>query len=221
MKQKHGLGKILIITLIILIILRIIFYFTDQGKLLSFISGIYQDYGIIILFISGIIEATIILGLYFPGSSIILLGATLAGAKVIGLPAVIIWTTLGIIIALSLDYYLGFTGGAKFFSKYGLEKSILKMRQRIEKSWLIYIWGAVHPNLAAVIAISAGIMKVNFKKFIILMILGQFFWSTFWGLIFYFFGLAFLNKMMLFIGILVALFLAYEISRIFWPKNSD
>lgn len=219
MKKKRSFWPLLIATTIILIVLRIVFYFFNQDDLIKFLSVFYGQYGPLILFVSGIIEAIVLVGLYYPGSTIILLGATLAGAKIISLPEVILWSSLGLIIGYIIDYYFGLKGGEKLLVNSGLYEPLQKARDQAEKSKLIYLWSTVHPNIAAVAATVLGSMKVNFTNFLMLITLSQFFWSTFWGLIFYFFGMILLGKIAIFVGIIITILFVLEIIKIFLPKH--
>lgn len=219
MKNKQLL-KLIIASVTIIILTKICFsYFISFNEFIKFLSDIYVNHGPLILFLSGFIESIILVGLYFPGSTIILLGATLAGAGIISLPSVIVWTTLGILLAYSLNYWLGKVGGDKFLKKFGLEETVNQARGKAEKSNLIYLWSTAHPNIGAVVAVALGIMKVNFVKFILQMTLTQFFWSTFWGVIFYFFGLALLNKIAIVTGIVIGIMLLFELYKVFLPKH--
>lgn len=220
MKQNHSFLKFIIITVVILVVSRICFtYFVDFNHFISFISSIYADHGPLILVLAGFIEAIVLVGLYFPGSTIILLGATLAGAGVISLPAVIIWTTVGLVAGYTLNYWLGRLGGEPIFTKFGLKQSIEKARLNAQKSKLIYLWSTFHPNIAAVAAVALGAMKVNFTKFILAMTVSQFFWSSFWGVLFFYFGMVLLGKIAIVVAVVVIGMLMLELAKIIWPKK--
>lgn len=221
MKQNHSILKFIIIALVILIISRICFtYFVNFNEFISFISSVYADHGPLILILAGFIEAIVLVGLYFPGSTIILLGATLAGAGVISLPAVIIWTTLGLVAGYILNYWLGRFGGEPFFEKFSLNESIEKARGSAQKSNLIYLWSTFHPNIAAVASVALGAMKVNFTKFILAMAVSQLFWSSFWGVLFFYFGMVLLGKIAIVVAVVVIGMLMLEFAKIIWPKKS-
>lgn len=220
MKTKHSFWPLLIATVVILVVLRILFYFFNQNDLINYLSVFYSRYGALILFFSGIIEGLVLIGLYYPGSTIILLGATLAGAKIISLPEVVLWASLGLLAAYAINYWFGFNGGEKILARSGLYEPLEKAKSQAEKSKLIYLWSTVHPNVAAIMSVVLGTMKVNFLKFITLSTLGQFFWSTFWGIIFYFFGMVLLGKIAFVVGTLIAILFIYELVKIFMPKKS-
>jgi len=216
MRLTHAQKKLLFLGLylvVILIGLRLLFYYCiDFKTIIEFLSVNFRDFGAIILLLSSLIEGLVVVGLYFPGSTIILLGATLAGAGVLPLWSVILWTTLGLIIPYLINYWLGLKGGEKFLEKIGFKGSE-KLRTHIEKSNLSYLWVTFHPNIAAVAAVIMGVLKVDIKKALIGLVLGQFFWSTFWGLCFYFFGMYIFNRIALFAIVIIALGLIWEILR--------
>ncbi len=209
--------KKLVITIIYLAILliavRIVFkYLVDFNLVIAFLSDNYRNYGPIILLLSGLIEGIVVIGLYFPGSTIILLGATLAGISVLPLWSVILWTTLGLTFAYIINFQLGLKGGKKFLEKVGFSRSS-KLRSHIEKSNIAYLWITFHPNIAAFAAVVMGVLRVDAKKALFGLILGQIFWSTFWGLIFYYFGMYIFNRIAFFAIIFIAAGLIWEIFR--------
>jgi len=222
MKNNIHLYKLIAFVVLAVIISRIFFtYFINFNQFIELISKAYGSYGSIILFFSGFIEATVVIGLYFPGSTIILIGATLAGTRIISLPSVIIWTTLGIILAYSLNYWLGKVFGEKLADRFGMTEQFEKAQTQARKSKLIYLWGAFHPNIAAVTSVAFGAIGADFRFFLLGMSLSQLFWSSLWTVIFYFFGLLILNKIAAILGIIVILLFLVEAAKIFLHKRKQ
>jgi membrane protein DedA with SNARE-associated domain len=184
--------------------------------LLATISNLYTSFGPLFLFLAGLLEATVLIGLYVPGATVILMGATLAGAKIIPLPMVIVWTTPGIIVGYVISYYIGVLGWEKVITRFGFDESLIeKAGQRAKQSHWIYLWSTFHPDFGAVASLALGIIKTDFRKFLILITLCQFFWSTFWGIIFYSFGMILLKKIAFVVGIVLICSILFELLNFF------
>jgi membrane protein DedA with SNARE-associated domain len=60
-------------------------------------------------------------------------------------------------------------------------------RRKLEKHGIAWLWVAyVHPILGAVVALSAGTLKIKFSKFLLHSFGATIFWVSFWGLVVYF-----------------------------------
>ena len=194
-------------------------HFGTFDKILELAKESYASYGPAILFLAGFFEAIVIVGLYFPGSTIILVGATLASTGVISVPAVIGWTTAGVVGGYIVSYGLGRLGGESFINKCNLKRQIDEIKVKTEKSKLIYLWSTFHPNVAAVVSVAAGFIGTDFYQFLFGITVGQLIWSTIWALVFYYFGLVLLNKISLVLGIILVGLICAEVVNIFRHKN--
>src|SRR4051812_4891264 len=90
-----------------LVIVIIRWKIPSAEKIITYITNLYQHYGYGIVFVSGILEAMFLIGLYFPGSVAILLGAVVARSGVVSLPLIILIGTLGILIGYTINYFMG------------------------------------------------------------------------------------------------------------------
>lgn len=182
------------------IALLLIFYFTlflfirgripDAETLLDFIKELYKTYGYYLVFFGALLEGMFLIGLYVPGSTTVLLGASLSKTGVVQYPIVLILATSGLLIAYAINYLLGKYGWHHVLARLGLNKGIDIAKDKLEKHQTKTIFlGYFHPGSASFLSTAAGILKIPFKKFLILSFFAQSLWAILWGSLAYFFGL--------------------------------
>ena len=143
-------------------------YYQQMQEILT--NNIFQEYGIIGLFLNSLLAATAI-----PLPTEILTSALLIGGENIVLVAItlIIGSTIGGI----LNYFIGFGGNKlikKMKKKSDVEKQDKKHNKLLDKfGWSAIFFAAWIPIIGDLILISAGVKKMEFKKFSIFMISGK------------------------------------------------
>ena len=151
-------------------------YYLQAQEILA--NNIFQEYGIIGLFLNSLLSATAL-----PLPTEILTSALLIGGESIFLVAIAL--VAGSIIGGVLNYSIGF-GGSELFKKIGrksnvkkpVEKPVEKQEKKHNKLLNRFGWGAIFfaawiPVVGDLMLISAGIKKMKFKKFLIVMISGK------------------------------------------------
>ena len=160
-----------------------------QNEIIEIAKEYFNTYGIWIVLISAFIEGTLLLGLYYPGSIVIVLGVILSNGDIKMVFLVVLVASLGIFTAYIVDYFLGKYGWYKLLVKFGLKDQIESAKNKLEKYELRVIFLSYwHPNFAAVISTAAGILKLSFRRFVIHSALILLAWNVLWGSIAYFFG---------------------------------
>lgn len=125
-------------------------------EIVRVLEGIYEQYGIVGLFISTLLEGIAYVGLYFPGTTIILVSAILCKGNFLA----IIKIALAITLALSLISIFNYWFGKIFL----LKKSMRNLNPNgFEKNILFSI---LHPNLLSFYFFYRGFSKKNFWKVI-------------------------------------------------------
>lgn len=129
---------------------------------------ILSHYGLFGLFLSAFLAATVL-----PLSSEIVLGLLVAGGA--DPFACIGAASAGNILGAVVNYFLGLFGGQfLFFRVLNLqEERILNARQRFEKYGRISLLFAWAPVIGDPLTIAAGIIKVHFGLFVLLVGLGK------------------------------------------------
>jgi len=143
-------------------------YYQQMQEILA--NNIFQEYGIIGLFLNSLLAATAI-----PLPTEILTSALLIGGENIFLVAIVL--IVGSVIGGILNYFIGL-GGNKLFKKMkkksDIEKHEKKHNRLLDKfGWSAIFFAAWIPIIGDLILISAGVNKMEFRKFSIFMVSGK------------------------------------------------
>ncbi|MEK7161201.1 MAG: hypothetical protein AAB729_00735 [Patescibacteria group bacterium] len=175
-------------------LLWIFFKLPKDDELLAVVSQFINHYGLWIVFASAFIEGVLIAGNYFPGGLVVFLGVLASGNNIPKAAFVIILVTLAFGSAFSVNYILGKYGWYKLLVKFGLSTQLETAKSKLEKnSFKAIILSYWHPNIGALISTSAGILKMNFLKFVLQSLPVLLFWNAFWGILVFFLGKQALN----------------------------
>jgi membrane protein YqaA with SNARE-associated domain len=143
-------------------------YYQQMQEILA--NNIFQEYGIIGLFLNSLLAATAI-----PLPTEILTSALLIGGENIFLVAIVL--IIGSVIGGILNYFIGLGGNKlvkKMKKKSDIEKHEKKHNKLLDKfGWSAIFFAAWIPIIGDLILISAGVKKMEFKKFSIFMISGK------------------------------------------------
>lgn len=213
MKNK-SLIRLVIVGLAVIVGMKLIsVYLIDFNQLIDLATKFYGGYGWLILLVAGFLEAIVLLDLYFPGSTLILLGATLSSSGEISFAAVIFFAMLGMLFGYSVSYLIGYLGGPGLIRKLKIENQVSGYQKHLATNKRMYFWATVHPDIASFLAVAAGMVKINFLQFIVLILIAQLIWSLIWGVIFYVFGFYLLKQVMVFVVIAVVAIIIFEIIK--------
>ena len=151
-------------------------YYLQAQEILA--NTTFQEYGIIGLFLNSLLAAT-----ELPLPTEILTSALLIGGENIFLVAIALIT--GSVIGGILNYSIGF-GGSKLFKKIGrksnveehVERDIEKQEKKHHKLLNRFGWSAIFfaawiPVVGDLMLITAGVKKMKFRKFLIVMTSGK------------------------------------------------
>jgi len=128
-------------------------------EILSFLEGVYNSYGLIGLSIATFLEGIVYLGLYFPGSFIILLSVILSDGTFISFFKISLVVALTLTLTSLINYWLGRHLMFKQFNKGDL---LVNPKKTSRGLWL----SSIHPNLLAFYFFDSGIRKQNSLKII-------------------------------------------------------
>jgi len=187
---------------VILLIYAIVVYLVigrlpSAKELLGAISDFYGRFGYFLVFFAAVFEATFLLGLYVPGTTVILFGAALSNTGVISFPVVILLGTVGLLAGYTTNYFLGKYGWYHVLTRVGFANELKAAQNKLTKHGGKAIFlGYLFPNSAAFLSTSAGILNMPFGKFLMQSILAQAFWSVVWGSVAYVFGFLFVELFM-------------------------
>ena len=175
-------------------VLWIFFKLPKNDELVSLVAKFLEQYGLWIVFVSAFIEGVLIAGNYFPGGLVVFLGVLASGNNLTKVSYVIVLTTAAFTTAYAINYILGKYGWYKLLIRFGFTSQLETAKTKLEKhSFKAILFSYWHPNLGALISTSAGILKINFWKFIAESVPVVLFWNIFWGTLVYFLGKKALN----------------------------
>ncbi len=188
-----------------------------EEELLNIARFYFDKYGLSILLLSALIEGTVLVGWYYPGSLVIFLGVILAGKDVSRVAEAVAVISTGLFFAYIFNFLLGKYGWYRLLLKFGLRDALEDAKGRVSKHGLVTIFMSYwQPNLAALVATSAGILDFSFKKFVLYSLIAVVLWNTFWGTLVYFIGEGVLALMGLrFVLLVIFVWIVYRI----WNKD--
>lgn len=133
------------------------------------------------------------LGSLIEGVNIMLLGGFFAARGYFSFPIVWIMMFLGDVLGDILWYFTGYFGGNKLINRLrrfsGLQKQFAKVKFFLEKKGgRVIMFIKFTAGLCLAMLITAGTVKMNFKKFIKYDIIGSIGWTTLMCSLGYFFG---------------------------------
>ena len=165
------------------------FALPPEAEILEIARFYFDIYGSAILLVSALIEGTVLVGWYYPGSLIIFLGVILAGKDVSKVVEAVAAITVGLFFAYIINFLLGKYGWYRLLLRFGLREALEDVKARVTRYGLLAIFMSYwQPNLAALVATSAGILDFSFGKFLIYSLVAATLWNTFWGTLVYFVG---------------------------------
>lgn len=142
-------------------------FFPSSEDIVNAARHLFDLYGYWFILFGATIEGLLFITIYFPGSTVIGLGAVFARTGELSLPLVILTGALGLQTGLTIDYLLGRYGWYHLLVKLGLEGSLENWKKRVEQYGLLAMGTAyLIPTTASLLATSAGILKVPFWKFL-------------------------------------------------------
>ena len=188
--------------------------FNVNDFLLNLPLPLLNHWGYLIIFISAIVEALPILGTFFPGYTIVVLGGFFANLGILRLDGAILTATAGAMAGDLIGYIIGRKYGQDFVARYGkyfffhqdkFEATKKLVHKHAGKTLII---GRFSPFTRAFAPMIAGISRVKIFKFIIYDIIGCLTWAASSVLLGYIFGQGFEAAAKYFGRIIIAAILA-------------
>ncbi len=148
------------------------------------------------VFIGALIEGLLVVNWYLPGSIVIVFGVIFARENLFDVIVTVALIILGFFITTLINYGLGRFGWYRLLLRFGLKEPLEKIKRKVEKAGLSIIFSTyIHPNLGALTATSAGILRYSFGTFVRYSIPALLGWNILWGFVVYFTG-SFVLKLM-------------------------
>ena len=157
------------------------------------IQNLIKATGYLGMFIIIFMESGVLLGLFFPGDSLLFTAGFLASQDILSLPLLAVVAFIGAVLGDSVGYSFGLKVGPKIFTK---EDSWFFSKKHLERAQKFYkeyggraiIFARFTPIIRTFAPIVAGVGKMNYKTFFIYNIIGGFLWVVGITLTGYFLG---------------------------------
>lgn len=211
---------VLLVIIYILLVLAIRSIFPSGKELVDYLQTLYGRFGYEIIVIGSLFEALALINFFVPGVLAVGFGVVFARIGNLDLTWVILAACGGAILGYTLDFLLGKFGLGQIFQRMGYKENIERAKLLVEKfDWKTFILGFVHPNIGAIVALTAGTLKMDFKKFLILASLATLVWYILWGLLIFALGKVFLTIFSKYVSMLFMLVGAVWILAILYGRR--
>lgn len=190
----------------------------DPKTLIASIKEFYSVYGYFFSFFGAFLEGLFLVGMYIPGSTVVLLSAVMARAGVLSFPVAYLLATAGFLLAYCINYALGRYGWYHILAKFGMEGGITMAKNKLheQKSKAILV-GYIIPGSAAFLSTAAGVTHYPFRDFFLASLVAQLFWGLVWGGLAYIFGLPLVEFILkYFIFVIIAVGVGFVVKSFLW-----
>lgn len=218
-KPYIGLGGTLFVYLIILVLIKK--YLPHPKELLVLIESFYQTVGYPIVLLAGLAESIFPIGLYLPGSTVVLLGAALSRSGVVSFPIIMLLAIIAFMTGYTINYFVGKHGLNKTLKNIGFEHGLAEAEEKLQTyGWKAILLGYISPTTASFLSLAAGTLRFPFRKFFFFSLLSQIWWTLFWGTIAYTLGYLFVEFFLKYIFLIgMGVILIYG-GRIWWKTKT-
>lgn len=181
---------------IIVYILFVVFargYLPTGEELVETFAALYAKYGYEIVFGAAVLESLVLVNFFTPGIVAMALGAIFARNGEIELTLVVVLASVGAIIGYSIDFLLGYFGLGDILKRIGYGKFFTAAKKQLDRLGNRgLILGFIHPTSGSFLSLAAGFSGMSVVNFWGLALASVIFWTSLWGLLFYFTGEALL-----------------------------
>ena len=197
-------------------------------ELPKLLSTFYDQYGYLVIFLGTLGENTAMLGFLLPGNALALLGAAYARLGTLNIGWVILIATLGTILGYHIDYLTGRLVMLRVANRWSASRFGRRIRLagrlRLGRMLLVKHGGKailvshLIGHLRSFVALSAGMTKMRYLRFLGLEVIAATLWNTVFCLVGYFIATE-IDRLqvilersgLVIVGILLSLFFVWRI----------
>jgi membrane protein DedA with SNARE-associated domain len=195
--MRQSAGKFLAIPLALFVVflslyaIWLILDLPPEEVLLPIVHRFFERYGVLTALACGLIEALLLVGWYFPGTTIIVAGLILSGADLAQYAAMAGAAAAGLSTGHLINFLVGRHGWYRLLLAFGLKDSLDTAQQWLLKYGLSAIFTTYWQiNLASLTSTAAGILRFPLVPFVIFSSSATVLWIGFWSTAIYFLGQA-------------------------------
>lgn len=157
----------------------------EKGELILILKDYIARYGLWLVFIGSFLEALLLIGWYFPGSSLIFLSVILAPSPLHAILSVAI-VTLGLFCGYTINFFLGKYGWYRLLVFFGIKKQVIEAKEKLTKHGLKAVFLSYwNPGLASFTSTAAGVLQFKPSRFLLYSLMAVSLWDAFWGTVAY------------------------------------
>ena len=158
-------------------------------EIIAFFEQYYTDYGYPLVLLFSILETIFGISWQLPGTFIVILATFYARQGTLYLPYVLVLAMIGWFIGDNINYFLGKYGWYRFFFWLGMKEGLKKGEGWMKKHGNIALFlGHAIPAFATFVSTAAGVLGMNYKRYLIFISLSIVFWVMVWGPVGYLLG---------------------------------
>ncbi|HUT73668.1 MAG TPA: hypothetical protein VM221_02390 [Armatimonadota bacterium] len=153
-----------------------------SDQLVRMADSLMERYGYAIVFVGAFLEATPVVNVYLPGSTVVILAVAFSRRGTLNVFVVLAVATAAFLLAYAFDYAIGRFGWHALIRRLGFGSPLDRARDSILRRGTKWLWlGYVHPNVGALAATASGILRVPFGRFALLSAGAVTCWDAAWG----------------------------------------
>lgn len=155
---------------------------TDLSSVVGLLQPLYDHWGYAIVGLGAFLENTFLLGLFFPGGTMMLLGAFYSRAGALAWPLVLALATLGTAGGVLTDYLVGRLGLYRLVATTRLGKRmaphLVKAHQFLERhgAWAVLL-GHFAGQARSALALAAGTSGFSFRRYALFELMAAFLYN--------------------------------------------
>ena len=165
-----------------LFLVRAYFSLPTEEQLRPLALDLYSRFGLLVVLLAGFLEGILVIGWYFPGTTIILLCLLLISDRPTEVALIAATASVGLWLAYAINYMLGRYGWYTLLARFGMSNAIEKAKARLQSHGMAaIIFSYWQFTLASLTSTAAGVLSLPFARFLMLSLIATLFWVGAWS----------------------------------------
>jgi len=202
------------------VVLILIKHFTGwqgiEGYIMQLVNYLNKG-GSPVAFFAAFVEGLLFVGLYFPGSAVVITSVATAFPDVSTAVLRIFYAAAGFFLANTVNYFIGRFASVVMIEKFGMKQNLDDMEKKlVARGPKLILLSFFTPGIGAIVSAAAGALRFGYVQFAFYLTIALIFWDSLWGLIAFYFGsviIAGIQKYLSYIAILALLIYGYRVYK--------
>jgi undecaprenyl-diphosphatase len=153
---------------------------------IEMLGHLYGSFGYPLVLLGAALENTFLITIFFPGGTMVLLGGIYSRTGQLELPYVVLSGWIGTTIGASIDYGLGRWGGSlmrPFLARPDLAAALVRVGAMLRRYGVLALMaGHFFAPLRSLVALSAGMARMEYWRFALYELPAALTWATAYGI---------------------------------------